>query len=242
MKPAELSFAEAAAAPTVLCTAHTGLAIGKQCSRILVHGASGGVGACVIQLARRRGCEVVGTCSAGNAQYVQGLGARALDYTTDWAAVLSREEERFDLVLDCVGGDDLWHSSCPLLASGGRFVTAVGPIRHGGSEPVTYSTMLWTAQLLCRRLLMNAVRAVEYRIFLGFERTALSRDPSLVKLLAEGGIRVRCDPKVFGLEELAEAHARCQGGSNTTGKLCVSVSRVDFLRADSFATALGKTA
>ena len=86
-RPANLTFAEAAAVPLAGCTAlqavrdHAEVAPGD---RVLVIGASGGVGTFAVQLARAYGAEVTGVCSPRNAEHVAALGAaRVLDYTSD---------------------------------------------------------------------------------------------------------------------------------------------------------------
>ncbi len=85
-KPAALSFAEAAALPISGLTALQAIEAadiqGNQ--RVLVLGASGGVGVYAVQLAAARGAEVVAVCSAGKAERVQALGAKeVLDYRSD---------------------------------------------------------------------------------------------------------------------------------------------------------------
>jgi NADPH:quinone reductase-like Zn-dependent oxidoreductase len=86
-KPANLTHAEAAAVPLAGCTAlqavrdHGKVEPGD---RVLIIGASGGVGTFAVQLAVAYGAEVTGVCSARNAEHVASLGAsRVLDYTSD---------------------------------------------------------------------------------------------------------------------------------------------------------------
>jgi NADPH:quinone reductase-like Zn-dependent oxidoreductase len=87
---------------------------------LLVHGGAGAVGAFVIQLARRRGAYVTATASAGNAEFVRGLGA---DQVIDYRAVPFEEEVReVDVVFDGVGGETL-RRSWGVLKGSGRLVT-----------------------------------------------------------------------------------------------------------------------
>jgi NADPH:quinone reductase-like Zn-dependent oxidoreductase len=99
----------------------------------------------------------------------------------------------------------------------------VGPVRHGGSEPVTFATMLWTARLLSGRLLGNAWRGAAYAISLSFDRGALSA-PELAAALASGALRVRRHPRLFTLEQLGAAHEACEGSTRTAGKIVVRVA------------------
>jgi NADPH:quinone reductase-like Zn-dependent oxidoreductase len=90
---------------------------------ILVHGAAGGVGQYVVQLARWKGAHVVGTASAGNLDFVRALGAEtAFDYK---AAPFESLIHNLDAVIDTVGGD-LAERSYRVLRLGGVFVTVAG--------------------------------------------------------------------------------------------------------------------
>ncbi|KAK7192112.1 NAD(P)-binding protein [Paraphaeosphaeria sporulosa] len=88
------------------------LAKGK---RVLVLGAAGGVGMMAIQFARLAGAYVAGTASGRNDEFVRGLGAEVIDYTTTSLKeyVGGEEGKKFDLVLGCVGGNamlDGWNA------------------------------------------------------------------------------------------------------------------------------------
>lgn len=97
--------------------------------RVLVTGASGGVGSAAVQLAKRRGAEVIAIASTAKADGVRALGAdMVLDRNADLVAILGRDS--IDVVLDVVGGD-----RCPslfdLLRRGGRYAVAgaiAGPL------------------------------------------------------------------------------------------------------------------
>jgi len=107
-KPANLSFAQAAAVPVSAATALRALVdVGRvQAGQsVLVVGASGGVGSYAVQLAKAFGAEVTGVCSAAKADLVASLGAdHVIDYTRDDFAAGSR---RYDLVLDIAGNPSL---------------------------------------------------------------------------------------------------------------------------------------
>ena len=97
--------------------------------RVLITGASGGVGSAAVQLARRRGAEVVAVCGATKAEQVAALGAsQVLDRDTDLAAALGAES--VDVVLDVVAGA-AFPALLDILTVGGRYVTSgaiAGPI------------------------------------------------------------------------------------------------------------------
>lgn len=94
--------------------------------RVLVLGASGGVGQLVVQLAKREGAFVAGVCSGRNAELTRGIGADVvLDYTAGDPLEQARAHAPFSVVVDCVGGYSGARSRA-LLAKGGRHVLVAG--------------------------------------------------------------------------------------------------------------------
>lgn len=104
LKPAGVSFEQAAAAPMAAVTALQGLRDKGQLragQRVLIYGASGGVGAFAVQIAAMLGGEVTAVCSARNADMVRALGAtHVIDYTREDFA---RNGQRYDLILAANG-------------------------------------------------------------------------------------------------------------------------------------------
>src|SRR5215472_497224 len=95
----------------------------KPGQRVLVHGASGGVGTAFLQLGRLAGVEMYGTCSAQAAEVVTKLGATPIDYRySDFVQEIHRRTgDGVDAVSDGIGGDHLWRSR-EALREGGRVV------------------------------------------------------------------------------------------------------------------------
>src|SRR5512138_161322 len=91
---------------------------------MLVHGASGGVGSAMLQLAKLAGVEMYGTCSAQGAAIVRELGGIPIDYkNADFVKEVHRlTGDGVDAVFDGIGGDNLWRSR-DALREGGRVVT-----------------------------------------------------------------------------------------------------------------------
>jgi NADPH:quinone reductase-like Zn-dependent oxidoreductase len=120
LKPANLSFEEAAAVPMAATTAFQGLRRHGELQpsqKVLINGATGGVGSFAVQLAAASGAEVTAVTSTPNLELVRSLGAdHVLDYTTTDALGSGR---RYDRILDTVGNrsvSDLRRG----LASGGK--------------------------------------------------------------------------------------------------------------------------
>jgi NADPH2:quinone reductase len=92
--------------------------------RMLIHGASGGVGTAMLQLAKIAGVEMYGTCSAQGAAVVRELGGIPIDYrNSDFVNEIRRlTGGGVDAVFDGIGGDNLWRSR-DALREGGRVVT-----------------------------------------------------------------------------------------------------------------------
>ncbi|WP_204300739.1 NAD(P)-dependent alcohol dehydrogenase [Actinoplanes campanulatus] len=106
-KPENVSFEEAAALPLAGATALQALrdlAPVRPGQRVLVNGASGGVGTFAVQLARAFGGAVTGVCSGRNVDLVRSLGAEVIDYTSE---DFTRSGGRYDLVLDLAASRSL---------------------------------------------------------------------------------------------------------------------------------------
>lgn len=136
VKPANLSFEEAAAVPLSGNTALQGL---RECGRVrpghkvLINGASGGVGTFAVQLARALGAEVTGVCATRNLELVRSLGAdHVVDYTKE---DFVRQGRRYDVILDLVANRTLTELRGALTpagtlvlssANGGRWIGPLG--------------------------------------------------------------------------------------------------------------------
>lgn len=102
-KPANISFEAAAATPIAGITALQGLHKGnvQAGQKVLVNGASGGVGTFAVQIAKAYGAEVTGVCSTRNLDLVRSIGAdHVVDYTQD---DFTQQGQRYDLIIDAVG-------------------------------------------------------------------------------------------------------------------------------------------
>lgn len=129
-KPASLSFEQAAALPLTALTALQALrdlgAVGPG-SRVLIHGASGGVGVVAVQLAKALGARVTTTCSEKNLEFVRTLGAdETLDYTKQTGLEAGRN---WSCVFD-VFGNRRFLTAKASLAPRGVYVSTVPSVRN----------------------------------------------------------------------------------------------------------------
>ena len=104
LKPANITFEQAAAVPVAAITALQSLRDAGQIQpgqKVLINGASGGVGTFTVQIAKSFGADVTGVCSTRNLDLVRSIGAgRVIDYTRE---DFTRNGQRYDLIIDNVG-------------------------------------------------------------------------------------------------------------------------------------------
>lgn len=137
LKPANISFEEAAAVPMAAVTALQALRDkGKIQSgnKVLINGASGGVGTFAVQIAKSYGAEVTGVCSTRNLDILQSIGAdHVIDYTKE---NFSQKKQTYDLILG-VNGHQPMSVYKRALSQQGKFVHV------GGSEAQLYQAMFF---------------------------------------------------------------------------------------------------
>jgi NADPH:quinone reductase-like Zn-dependent oxidoreductase len=131
LKPASLSFEEAAAVPMSAVTALQGLRHHGELQpgqTVLINGGTGGVGSFAVQLAKAAGAEVTAVTSTGNTELVRSLGAdQVVDYTT---TDFTRGGRRYDLILDTVGNRSVPDLKRALADGGKAAVTGFTSMRR----------------------------------------------------------------------------------------------------------------
>ena len=127
LKPTSVTHVKAAAVPLACLTAWQGLFDhGKLLpgQKVLIHAASGGVGAFAVQLAKWKGAYVIGTASENHLAFVRELGAdEVIDYSKE---KFEEKLKDIDLAFDTIGGDTQ-KRSLMVLRNGGRLITTVKP-------------------------------------------------------------------------------------------------------------------
>ncbi|MEU8079931.1 NAD(P)-dependent alcohol dehydrogenase [Catellatospora citrea] len=211
-KPRGLSFEQAAAVPMAALTALVAIrddAKVQPGQRVLVNGASGGVGTYAVQLARSAGAEVTGVCSARNAELVRSVGAsEVIDYSTQDFTRLARG---FDALIDIAGSPSVW-AARRVLRPAGTYVV-VGGNAGRWARPVDHmigATVM--GKLTAQPVVITATPAAP----------ASARDlVELTALFDSGAVRPVVEHR-YPFTELPEAIRHVETG-RTRGKVVVTV-------------------
>jgi len=211
LKPANIDFVQAASVSISACTALQGLDAGGLTAgqRVLIIGASGGVGTYAVQIAKSRGAHVTGVCSSGNAALVTSLGAdEMIDYsTTDFAD----GTRRWDLILDMAGNATLGRLR--------RALTPRGTVVIGGGEGVGGALMGGFDRSMRAGMLSPFVPQKLVGLFSSLTVDAMEA----LRGLIESGAVVPVIDRTFELDQTADA-VRYQQHGRPTGKVVVTVS------------------
>ena len=222
LKPANVTFEEAASLPLVALTAWQALVeIGKLGAnqRVLVHAGSGGVGSVAIQLARHLGARVFTTVGRRNVELVKRLGADvAIDYRSERFEDVAKN---CDVVLDSAGGATLVRSfEC--VKPGGVVVSIGGTPSAAFARRWGLNPLIVLAIRLMSRKAMAAARRHNARYEYLFMRADGGQLREITRLVECGVIRPLVD-KVFPLEQVRDALAYAESG-RAAGKVVVTVT------------------
>ena len=203
-KPVNLTFEQAAAVPTAAATALRGLRDAGKLrpgQRVLINGASGGVGTFAVQIAKSLGAEVTGVCSTGNLDLVRSLGAdHVIDYTQE---DFTQSGLLYDLILDNVGGHR--------FSDYRRALTAQGMLLpNTGNGGMGYVIEAFVLSAFLRR---------QARPFLG---TPTNADLVVLKELLESGDVTPVIDRTYPLSETPQAIGYL-GVGHARGKVVITV-------------------
>jgi NADPH:quinone reductase-like Zn-dependent oxidoreductase len=206
LKPADISFEDAAAAPVAAITALQGLRDKGRIRRgqkVLVDGASGGVGTFAVQIAKSFGAEVTAVCSTGNVDTARSIGAdHVIDYTREDFA---HSGQRYDLIIAANAHRSIFDYR-RALSQNGIYVMAGGGVAH-----------ILQAMLLARLLsLMGSKKMCFFMAKISKEDLVLLKD-----LLAARKIVPVIDRR-YSLSEAAEAVRYLEEG-HAKGKVVITV-------------------
>ncbi|XP_055720410.1 reticulon-4-interacting protein 1 homolog, mitochondrial isoform X2 [Salvelinus fontinalis] len=228
-KPKCLSHIEAAAVPYVAATAwsalvNTGGLNKDNCAkkRILILGGSGGVGTFSIQMLKAWGAHVTVTCSQNAERLVRGLGVdHVVDYTAGPVEVPLRALEKFDLVLDNVGGDtESWALGLLKPWCGAKYVTLVTPFLCNTDRLGIADGMLQTGVTVASKALKHLSKGVHYRWGM-FAPNGLALD-DISEMVDAGKIRAVVEEE-FTFSQVPQAMLKVEKG-HARGKTVVKIS------------------
>jgi len=208
-KPANLSFESAAAVPVVAFTALQGLRHAGQIQpgqRILVNGASGGVGTFAVQIAKSYGAQVTGVCSSRNLEMVRSIGAdHVIDYTKE---DFTQNGQRYDLIYDAIGNLSVSDYRRALTPQGSCIIAGFTTL------PRMFEHMIlgaWVSRRGGQKVGMMGVA------------TPNQEDLLAIKALLEAGKVVPVIDKCYPLSETAEAIRYLEKG-HAHGKVIITVA------------------
>ena len=208
LKPSRLSFEEAAAVPVAAVTALQGLRDKGHIQagqKVLINGASGGVGTFAVQIAKSFGAEVTAVCSTSNVDAARSMGAdHVIDYTKE---DFTQNGQHYDLIVAANGNRSISEYKRALRPNGTYVVT-------GGSKKQTYQAMLlgpWISMTGTKK--MGNLMAKPNTKDLGF-----------VKELLEAGKVIPVIDRRYPLSETAEALRYLEAG-RARGKVVITVGQ-----------------
>ena len=191
IKPVNMTYEEAATVPYGALTAlnllrKVNIQHGQ---KVLINGASGGIGSAAVQLAKYYGAEVTGVCSTPRLEFVKSLGAdKVIDYTKE---DFTQNGETYDLIFDILGRSSF--SRCKSsLSENGRYLLASFKMKQ-------LFQMLWTSRIGSKKVICA----------LSGEKL---EDLLLIKELVEAGKIKSIIDRRYPLEQAAEAHRYIEEG------------------------------
>ena len=209
-KPANVSFTQAASVPIAALTALQAVRDKGQVKagqKVLINGASGGVGTFAVQIAKALGAEVTGVCSTKNLEMVRSIGAdHVIDYTKD---DFTKRDERYHVIIDTVGSHGLFEYA-RVMDPDGIYVMVGGPT----GKWITPLDML--AEVTLAKPFLSQKISMMLAEFNQQDMTVLA------ELLKTGKINPVID-RTYKLEQLPEAMRYLEKG-HARGKVVIEVA------------------
>lgn len=198
LKPKNINFEEAAATSLAALTALQAIekAEVKEGQNVLIHAASGGVGHFAVQIAKYLGASVTGTSSDKNREFILNLRAdQHIDYKNyEWG----NSEEKFDFILDTIGGENIDHS-VKVLEEGGIIISIPSGLNDDIEEKAA------------------SVKGKGFKMMVQSDGNDMKK---LAELLEKGFIKPHIY-KAYHFDEMSNAHEELEKG-RTVGKIVVN--------------------
>jgi len=214
IKPANVTFEQAACGGIAALTALQGLRTGKiqPGQKVLINGASGGVGTFAVQMAKSLGAEVTAVCSTSKVDLVRSIGAdHVIDYTKE---DFTKSEQRYDMIYDNVGNHSRAERSRILTSNGICVLAGIGSagVREGQLSRIGGNFTAFLASRFSRQKFQMYTTKVKQ------EDLAVLRD-----LLATGKVKPVID-RTYKLREAADAMRYLEEG-HARGKVVITVQQ-----------------
>ena len=213
-KPATLSFEQAAAVPLAASTALQGLRDHGRIEpghKVLIIGASGGVGIFAVQIAKSFDAEVTGVCSTRNVDMVRSLGAEhVIDYTRE---DFTQSGQKYDLIFDLVGDRSL--SGCRHALTSKGTLVLIGHHRFGESD----GRLIGPVGRMIKALVVSPFVSQKMATFTVKPN---KKDLQFLKQLVESGKVTPVIDRTYPLSEVPEAIRYLEEG-HTQGKVIITV-------------------
>ena len=211
LKPANITFEQAASVPIAAVTALQSLRDDGQIQpgqKVLINGASGGVGTFTVQIAKAFGAHVTAVCSMRNLDLVRSLGAdQVIDYTRE---DFTRSGQRYDLIIDNVGNHSISDYTRALCPKGICVITG-------------YTSMVLLLQHLVMGRLISRIGSKKIGMMLA---RITKKDLVVLKELMEAGKVVPVVDRCYSLSEVPEAY-RYLETRHARGKIVVTFEQND---------------
>ena len=203
LKPKNLDFIQAAAIPNVALTAYQAMhnkANLKQGQRVLINGASGGVGLMAVQIAKAMKCHVTAVCSAKNGSLVKSIGAdEVLDYNR---VDILATKNAYDLFFDCVSNQS--------------FLRVISTLKAGGKHIKTTPDLFTVLGILLKPFHLKRPDHIMVQ--------PNHKDLLQLKEWAENNELKPIVQQVFPMNEIAKAHKISEAG-HVVGKLVMDTQK-----------------
>jgi NADPH:quinone reductase-like Zn-dependent oxidoreductase len=210
LKPANVTFEQAASVPVAAVSALQGLRDKGRIQpgqKVLINGASGGVGTFALQIAKSFGAEVTGVCSTGNVDIARSIGAdHVIDYTGE---NFTLGEQRYDLMLD-IAGNRSWSDCKRVLNHNARLVVVGGPKTNRWIGPLSQLVKLRLASLGGSRRVVPFLAKIN------------KEDLEVLQRLLEAGTVTPVIDRRYELTEVPEA-LRYLGDGHAKGKVVINI-------------------
>jgi NADPH:quinone reductase-like Zn-dependent oxidoreductase len=204
LKPSNLSYEEASTLPygAIMATSLLGKANIQRGQKVLINGASGGIGSMAVQLAKHFGAEVTGVCSTPRLKFVKSLGAdKVIDYTKE---DFTQNSETYDLIFDILG-----RSSFSLLK---------GSLKPNGIYLLASYKMKALFQML-----WTSIMGRKQKVVCAFANETVESLVFVKELFETGKIKTVID-KCFPMEQASEAHRYVEEG-HKQGNVVITICR-----------------